>query len=138
VRRAFILCVFVASGFCLTAGSSAERSPEATGLELQKNPIPMSADSVKAGKAIYARNCVGCHGLQGKGDGAAAPKGSTPANLVAGKWKHGGTDAEIFKSIKEGIGPKPMTMKPWGEKLSDEDIWNTINFLRDLAKHAKK
>jgi mono/diheme cytochrome c family protein len=98
----------------------------------------MSADSIKAGKAIYARNCVGCHGLKGRGDGASAPKGSTPANLVAGKWKHGGTDAEIFKTIKEGIGPKPMTMKPWGDKLSDEDIWNTVNFLRDLAKHTKK
>ena len=138
MRRASIPCVVVALiGFCLTAGSSTELSLGAAGLELQKNPIPTSADSVKAGRAIYAKNCAGCHGLQGKGDGAAAPKDSTPANLVAGKWKHGGTDAEIFKSIKEGIGPKPMTMKPWADKLSDEDIWNTINFLRDLAKHAK-
>jgi mono/diheme cytochrome c family protein len=138
IRRASILCAVLAlAGFCLTAGSSTTLSLRAAGLELQKNPIPTSADSIKAGRAIYAKNCAGCHGLQGKGDGASAPKGSTPANLAAGKWKHGGTDAEIFKSIEEGIGPKPMIMKPWGEKLSDEDIWNTVNFLRDLAKHAK-
>jgi mono/diheme cytochrome c family protein len=137
-RRAFILCAVVAlAAFCLTAGSSAELSLRAAGLGLQKNPIPTSADSIKAGRAIYAKNCAGCHGLQGKGDGAAAPKGSTPANLASGKWKHGGSDSDIFKSIEEGIGPKPMVMKPWGEKLSEEDIWNTINFLRDLAKHAK-
>ena len=30
-----------------------------------------------------------------------------------------------------------MIMKPWADKLSDEDIWNTINFVHDLAKHAK-
>ena len=137
-RRAFILCGVVAlAAFCLTAGSSTELSLGAGGLELQKNPVPTSADSIKAGRAIYAKNCAGCHGLQGKGDGASAPKGSTPANLVAGKFKHGGSDSDIFKSIEEGIGPKPMIMKPWGEKLSDEDIWNTINFLRDLAKRAK-
>jgi len=29
-------------------------------------------------------------------------------------------------------------MKPQADKLSDEDIWNTINFLRDLAKRASK
>jgi mono/diheme cytochrome c family protein len=138
IRRVFILSGVVAlAGFCLTAGSSSELSLGAAGLELDKNPIPSSADSIKAGRAIYAKNCAGCHGLQGKGDGASAPKGSTPANLVAGKFKHGGSDSDIFKSIEEGIGPKPMIMKPWGEKLSEEDIWNTINFLRDLAKHAK-
>ena len=138
IRRAFVLCGVVAlAAFCLTAGSTIELSLGAAGLALQKNPVPTSADSVKAGRAIYAKNCAGCHGLQGKGDGASAPKGSTPANLVAGKFKHGGSDSDIFKSIEEGIGPKPMIMKPWGEKLSDEDIWNTINFLRDLAKHAK-
>ena len=137
-RRTSILCIVVAfAGYCVAAGSSIQLSLRAAGLELQKNPIPTSADSIKAGRAIYAKNCAGCHGLQGKGDGAAAPKGSTPANLVSGKLKHGGTDAEIFKSIKEGIGPKPMIMKPWADKLSDEDIWNTINFVHDLAKHAK-
>jgi mono/diheme cytochrome c family protein len=138
IRRAFVLCGVVAlAAFCLTAGLSTELSLGAAGLELRKNPVPTSADSIKAGRAIYAKNCAGCHGLQGKGDGASAPKGSTPANLVAGKFKHGGSDSDIFKSIEEGIGPKPMIMKPWGEKLSDEDIWNTINFLRDLAKRAK-
>jgi len=138
IRRAFVLRGVVAlAAFCLTAGSSTELSLGAAGLELQKNPVPTSADSIKAGRAIYAKNCAGCHGLQGKGDGASAPKGSTPANLAAGKFKHGGSDSDIFKTIEEGIGPKPMIMKPWGEKLSDEDIWNTINFLRDMAKRAK-
>lgn len=138
VRRVFTVVVLV--GFYLAARSSAQLSLAAAGLQLQKNPIPTSDDSVKAGRAVYARFCAGCHGQQGKGDGATAPKNSKPASLVAGEWKHGGSDADIFKTIKEGIGPgpdgKPSDMKPQ-VKISDEDIWNIVNFLRDLAKRAK-
>ena len=132
-----LFAVMALIGFSLTAGSSAKLSLAAAPLQLQKNPIPTSDDSVKAGRAVYARFCAGCHGQQGKGDGAAAPKNSKPANLAAGQWKHGGSDAEIFKTIKEGVGPD-SAMKPQADKLSDDDIWNTINFLRDLAKRASK
>ena len=134
VRTLFAVMALI--GFSLTAGSSAERSLAAAGLQLPKNPIPTSEESIKAGRAVYGRFCTGCHGLQGKGDGAAAPRNSKPASLVAGEWKHGGSDAEIFKTIKEGLGPD-SAMKPQA-KLSDDDIWNTINFLRDLGKNAKK
>ena len=54
---------------------------------------------------MYARICRDCHGLQGKGDGTKAPPGSKPANLVDAEWKYGGSDAEIFKTIKEGVKP---------------------------------
>ena len=27
-------------------------------------------------------------------------------------------------------------MEPWGKKISDTDIWNTINFLHDVAAKA--
>ena len=135
VRTLFVVVALI--GFVLTAGSSAQLSLAAAGLQLQTNPIPTSDDSVKAGRSVYVRFCASCHGRQGKGDGTGAPKGSKPGNLVTGQWKHGGSDAEIFKTIKEGIGPA-FEMKPQAEKLSDDDIWNTVNFLRDLAKHATK
>ncbi len=132
-----LFAVMALTGFSVTAGSPAKLSLAASGLQARKNPIPTSDDSIKAGRAVYARFCAGCHGQQGKGDGAAAPKNSKPANLAAGRWKHGGSDAEIFKTIKEGAGPD-SAMKPQADKLSDDDIWNTINFLRDLAKRASK
>jgi mono/diheme cytochrome c family protein len=103
-----------------------------------KNPIAMSEGSVKAGRSVYAKICRACHGLAGKGDGISAPPGSKPANLVDAEWKYGSSDAEIFKTIKGGIKPYDV-MEPWGKKISDNDIWNTINFLRDLTKpRAKK
>ena len=100
-----------------------------------KNPIPTSENSIKAGRAVYARICRDCHGLQGKGDGIKAPPGSKPANLTDAEWKYGGSDAEIFKTIKGGVKPFDV-MEPWGKKISDTDIWNTINFLHDLAAKA--
>src|SRR5262245_32343753 len=94
--------------------SAAQKAPA-------KNPIPMSETSVKAGRAVYARICRACHGLQGKGDGTSAPPGSKPANLVDAEWKYGGSDAEIFKTIKEGVKPYDV-MEPWGKKLTDQEI----------------
>ena len=99
------------------------------------NPIPTSETSIKAGRAVYSRICRDCHGLTGKGDGVKAPPGAKPANLVDAEWKYGGSDAEIFKTIKGGVKPFDV-MEPWGKKISDTDIWNTINFLHDLAKRA--
>jgi hypothetical protein len=45
----------------------------------------------------------------------------------------------MFKTIKEGVGPE-FFMQAWDGKISDTDIWNTINFIRDLQKKrlAKK
>ena len=119
VRTLFAVMALI--GFSLTAGSSAERSLAAAGLPIPKNPIPMSDDSIKAGGAVYARLCTGCHGPQGKGDGKAPRPNSPllaahkPASLVSGEWKHGGSDAEIFKTIKEGLGPD-SAMKPLADK----------------------
>ena len=118
--------------------AAAKGAPDNNALPLPaRNPVPMSEASVKAGRVVYAKICRACHGLQGKGDGISAPPGSKPANLVDAEWKYGGTDPQIFKTIKGGIKPFDV-MEPWGKKITDPDIWNTVNFLRDLAAHQKK
>ena len=147
-----LLAVVASLAVCVTTGLSARLSANARPSEQQrtsapqrsaaatpqKNPIPMSEASLRAGRAVYAKICRNCHGLQGKGDGVSAPPGSKPANLVDSEWKYGSTDAEIFKTIKGGVKPYDV-MEPWGKKLSDTEIWNTINYIRDLAaKQAKK
>lgn len=145
MRRASSLFAVVALiGFCVTAGSSGGFSVVAAPLALQqtptprKNPIPSSEKSIKAGMVVYANTCRPCHGLRGKGDGVAPPPGSTPANLVDGKWDHGSSDVEIFKIIKEGIAPDYF-MQAWDGEISDTDIWNVINYIRSLGpKDAKR
>src|SRR5262245_50956647 len=100
-------------------------------------PVPSSPASIKEGMRTYAVWCRSCHGLRGRGDGTTAPPGAKPANLVDAEWKHGSTNAEIFKNIKEGIAPFEF-MKPQKDNLTDTDIWNIINYLRSLGPEAKK
>lgn len=111
---------------------------ERTGAAQNKpaNPVPTSDASIKAGRAVYGTWCRSCHGLQGRGDGIAAPEGTKPANLTDAEWKYGSSDAEIFNNIRKGI--KPFTaMKPQPASLSDTDIWNAVNFIRSLSKTPK-
>ncbi|MCY3847018.1 MAG: cytochrome c [Acidobacteria bacterium] len=100
--------------------------------EPQANPVAMSEDSVRAGRRIFGRFCRSCHGMRADGQGMTAPSGSRPANLVDDQWDHGSTDGEIFTVIREGV-PPAYDMDAWEGRITDEDIWNIINFLRDLA-----
>ena len=100
--------------------------------EPQANPIEMSEDSVRAGRRVFGRFCRSCHGMRADGQGMTAPSGSRPANLVDDQWDHGSTDGEIFTVIREGV-PPAYDMDAWEGRITDDDIWNIINFLRDLA-----
>ena len=102
-----------------------------------KNPVPADTASVEAGKGIYAKRCAACHGLQGRGDGpaAAAMKEVKPANLADAKWDHGGSDGEIFSTIKNGVPPK-FDMDAWDGRIADKDIWNVVNYIKTLSKAA--
>ena len=108
---------------------AAESSTE---VGIQDNPIATSEESVTAGRTIYGRFCRSCHGQRADGRGMAAPPGSRPANLIDAEWDYGSSDAEILKVLKEGIPPK-YDMDAWEGRISDDDMWNVINYLRDLA-----
>jgi mono/diheme cytochrome c family protein len=120
----------------LSVGTSAQNiggSPEARKV---KNPVAATAESSAAGKALFMKNCRFCHGEDAKGDGPMAPKDTHPANLVDDKWDRGSTDGEIFAVIRNGAGPK-FDMKPQ-KALSDQDIWNIINYLRSIGPQTKR
>ena len=99
------------------------------------NPVAATPASVAAGAAAYAAHCAACHGAAGRGDGAlaaaAAAYGPRPSNLADPTWRHGGSDGEIFTAIRDGIGPD-FAMDAFGDRLSETDIWNLVNFLRGL------
>ena len=93
------------------------------------NPVPVSAESVAAGKRSYQRLCTRCHGPEGKGDGTAAT-GAQPPDLTDAKWDFGGSDGEIFAAIHDGTS---ADMDGYAARLSDAEIWNVVNYLRTLA-----
>jgi len=98
----------------------------------QANPIPPNSESIAAGGAIYAVNCVLCHGVSGAGDG---PIGLTmnprPANLIQHAIPGAHTDAQLYEWITNGF---PGTRMPaFKTTLSDTDRWNLVNYIRTLA-----
>jgi len=84
------------------------------------------------GPAVYADNCAKCHGDDGKGATKMGAKlgarDYTDATVQASF-----TDADAFKSIKEGMKKDEKTlMKP--SELSDDDINASIAYLRTFKK----
>ncbi len=126
------IAVLCAVGLSVTIGISPAPTALAAELAVQDNPIASSEESIAAGRGTYGRFCRSCHGISADGRGMAAPPDSRPANLVDEEWDHGDTDAAIFKVIREGVPPK-YDMDTWEGRITDDDIWNVINFLRDLA-----
>jgi len=97
-----------------------------------KNPVRMNAASLERGEQVYQKYCRHCHGAGAKGDGPQAPEGSHPADLTDAKWDHGGTDGEIYTTIRNGVAPK-FDMTPYEGKITDEDIWNVVIYLRSIG-----
>ena len=122
---AMLVCAWVAVAVAQNPGGSEAGKK-------MKNPVPASAESIAAGKALFQKNCRFCHGADAKGNGPMAPEGTHPSDLTDAKWDRGSTDGEIFLVIREGAGPK-FDMKGFKSKLPETDIWNIINYIRSLG-----
>ena len=135
-RIVFTLAAFCAAFTLVVLSGPPTMAVTATALAapvaMQDNPVEATDESVAAGRRVYGRFCRSCHGMQGDGRGMAAPAGSQPANLTDDQWDHGDTDAAIYKVIREGVAPK-YDMDAWEGRVTDEEIWHLVNYLRDLG-----
>lgn len=117
----------VLSLFCLafaTAAAAAEHGPKRTPALLEK------------GKASYQRNCAGCHGEKGAGDGpAAAAINPKPRNFATDAFKNGAKPAQIFATVNAGIAG--TSMAPFGF-LPEEERWAVAHYVADLKAAASK
>lgn len=73
---------------------------------------------------VYETYCASCHGDKFQGGQGGV--------LVDGEWKHGGTDADITRSIARGNLQLGMT--PWEGTLTPEQIRAMVVFLREKEK----
>lgn len=82
----------------------------------------MGADDIAAGRELYTKNCVACHG--DKGQGGVGP------NFTDEYWLHKGGLHDIFYSIKYGWQEKGM--KAWKDDFSPKQIAQLTNFIHTL------
>lgn len=93
---------------------------------------PDTAPSVSAGGAQWAENCQPCHGPTGQGDGpSASGLPNPPPNLSDPELGRQSVPADNFDVIKNGRIQN--LMPPWGNRLSDAEIWNAAAYVWSLS-----
>jgi mono/diheme cytochrome c family protein len=95
-----------------------------------KNPVANDDASKKSGGALYNKNCASCHGKTGLGDGVKARALKTFPGDFSKQDYQKQTDGEHFYKTKMGRGEMPK----YEGKLSDNDIWNIVNYMRTFKK----
>jgi mono/diheme cytochrome c family protein len=130
-RVRVVATAVLVAGFVLAYGAHTHNPPPP--VQAGVNPIAPDAQSVEAGRMLYAAECAQCHGLLGQGDGPLARTlNPPPLDLTVHVPLHG--DGQIFQFISGGV---PGTAMPvFGGRLTDEQIWNLVNYLRTLAAPA--
>ena len=133
---AAVVIVAVAVGFAVL-----ERSRR-NGPEGESDPLPtLDPGEVALGRQVYLQNCAACHGVNAQG----APnwterdaRGNLPApphDDSGHTWRHG--DMELAGIIRNGQRDvfnetAELTMPPFGELLTDEQIAAVIAYFKSL------
>ena len=87
-----------------------------------RNPYMNNPSAAAEGRQLFVQyNCSGCHG--GRAGGGMGP------SLRTGQFTYGGTDTQLYATIFEG---RPAGMPTWGAKLSSDQIWKLITYIRTL------
>jgi mono/diheme cytochrome c family protein len=80
-----------------------------------------------AGRESYLQNCAPCHGDTGKGDGPSAQGLSAPPTAFADYAAIADlSPAQWFDVTKNGRMDRMMP--PWGKRLTDQQIWDTVGY----------
>ena len=90
------------------------------------------------GKPLYTRYCERCHGPDGRRGPMAGMLPVTPRNLADDAYMQTRTAQQLFDVIKHGgkvMGLSPV-MEGFGNRLSDEQIWDTAAYVRTLSESA--
>ena len=94
----------------------------------EKNPFAGDPKAAKLGEFQFRANCAFCHGLGAKGGGRGP-------DLTRVQKKHGNADADLFRTINEGV---PGTAMPpngatqQGVGMTPDEIWQVITYIRSV------
>jgi len=128
--------------------------PESVVIPKKPRPEP-TAESIARGRALFISKdakCSDCHGVQGYGDGKQTEEyqqmpNSTltydkpgmydewgnpikPRNLHKGIYRGGRRPIDVYRRIYAGI--KGALMPGFGTSLSDDQIWDLVNYVMSL------
>jgi alcohol dehydrogenase (cytochrome c) len=88
------------------------------------NPLGASPAAAAAGRELFGTVCQICHGAVGQGD---RERGGAVLNMTG--LKHGDSDADIFRVIRNGVVGTQMVAFPG---LTDQQVWQLVTFIHSL------
>lgn len=98
-------------------------------LNLVQN-APTTWPNLKNGALLFAENCASCHGLQGRGDGAAgAALQPKPTNFTDQQIMRGVAPFQAYNTVRLGI--EGTSMRAY-EELTDEQVWDISFYIISL------
>ena len=92
-----------------------------------RNPFANDPKAAEAGQSHFRINCSLCHGLGAHGGGRGP-------DLTHAQKKHGNSDADLFRTIHDGVPgtDMPAALGSIGVEMKDQEIWQVITYLRSV------
>lgn len=101
------------------------------------NPFPITKTGLAKGKELYVIYCGICHGAKGAGDGYLVRDDgkypAQPANLLLDTFANG-NPGRLYHGIMYGKN----VMGSYADKLSYEERWQVIHYIRSCQAEEKK
>ncbi|MGH7411275.1 MAG: c-type cytochrome, partial [Candidatus Methylomirabilis sp.] len=121
--------------------ASRHPAPRTPHLALATDAWAQQAD-MELGKQVYEKRCAFCHGVDGKGGGAAAPfLEPRPRDFTRGLYKIRSTpsgmlptDGDLFTTITEGM---PGTSMPAWKKLPERERRSVVQYIKGFSDRFK-
>src|SRR3954469_8210927 len=107
---------------------------------LSGDPLPVTEQNLLRGKQVFLERCVGCHGPQGDGKGPGAKfMAPPPADFTSADDACCGGDTgpgDFYYRILRGW--TGTGMENFGERLSVDDIWRVVLFVKTIPNGTLK
>jgi glucose/arabinose dehydrogenase len=123
-----ILGIACSSAFQSPPAAEGSKSSPNDGSPAAPLTVPELAQQRASVSQLYDENCSKCHGDRGQGGG-----GGTQSFNTLEKYDQK-FDKPYFDAIKNGV--PDMGMEPYGQTLSDEQIWGLVVHIRELQHRA--
>ncbi|SRR6266545_1245226 len=135
-RLALVVSVIIVAGCgSLTLREPSEATPMAAVLPA------LDPNQVARGRQVYIQNCARCHGQHAEGapnwqqPDARGDLPPPPHDDTGHTWRH--SDAQLADIIRNGLRDRfnktpELTMPPFKDKLTDEEIAAVIGYFKSL------
>ena len=89
------------------------------------NPLGSMPAAIEAGQTLFNQVCQSCHGPGGQG--------SDRGPALTGTLKNGNTDADLFRTIRNGV---PGTQMAAFGNFTDAQVWQLVSFIHSTQAGA--